>query len=413
VTACDAEVLAVGSELLTPTKIDTNSLWLTEQLNSLGVEVVGKSVVGDHRERLANAVRGAMERARIVLITGGLGPTEDDVTRDAVAAALGRGQTLRDDLLEQIAARFRTIKRPMAEINKRQAFLIDGAEPLPNDRGTAPGQWVEHDAGVIVLLPGPPREMKALFELQCLPRLLRMLPAMAIRTRCFRIACMGESDVDQIVAPVYTRYSNPVTTILAGAGDIQLHLRARAETAEEAEALLCEPCARIEELLGASIYSSAGEPLEQVIGSRLLASGRTVAVAESLTGGDVGRRLTSVPGASRYFAGGVIAYTDGAKRDLLGVDAALLDEHSAVSEPVAAAMAAGVRNRLGSDFGVALTGYAGPNGGDERTPVGTVWIVIAGPERTTARRVTFAGDRDRIRTLAGVWALDLLRREIS
>jgi nicotinamide-nucleotide amidase len=410
VTGEDAEILAVGSELLTPTKIDTNSLWLTEQLNTLGVEVVGKSIVGDDRVRLTDAVRGAIGRARIVIVTGGLGPTEDDVTRDAVAAALGRQQSFREDLCEAIAARFRLFRRPMAEINKRQAWLIDGAESLPNDRGTAPGQWIEHERGFIALLPGPPRELKAMFEQQIFPRLQSVLPSMAIRTRFYRVACMGESDVDQKIAPVYTKYLNPLTTILAGIADIQLHLRARAATAEEAEVLLEQVGPEIEALLGTSIYSNCGDPLEKVVGSMLAARGKTVAFAESLTGGGFSGRFTSVPGASEYFAGGVVVYTTAAKQELLGIPGTLLEKYSPVSEPVAAALAENVRARLRADYGVSLTGYAGPEGGDELNAIGTVFIGIAGPAGTSVRRLHFAGDRDRIRTLAGVWALDLLRR---
>jgi nicotinamide-nucleotide amidase len=412
VTAHNAEIFAVGSELLTPTKIDTNSLWLTDQLNALGLEVTAKSIVGDDRARLTEAIRAAISRAQIVLITGGLGPTEDDVTRDAVAGALGRTQNFREDVCEQIADRFRRLRRPMAEINKRQAWVIDGAEVLPNDRGTAPGQWLAHDDGIIALLPGPPREMKAMFDQHCLDRFKKLLPPMVIRTKFYRVSCMGESDVDQMVAPVYTQYTNPVTTILAGIGDIQLHLRARASTAEEAEALLEKPGTAIEALLGDSICSTCGEPLEKVVGSMLLNAGKRVAFAESLTGGGLAGRFTSVPGASRYFAGAAIVYTDEAKRELLGVPSDLLAEHSAVSEPVASALAERVRSRLKTDYGVSLTGYAGPEGGDERNPVGTVFIGIAGPDQTKVRRMFFAGDRDRIRALATVWALDLLRRAL-
>lgn len=411
-TSCDAEIFAVGSELLTPSKIDTNSLWLTDQLNTLGVEVIGKSVVGDDRELLAGAIQGALARARILVITGGLGPTEDDVTRDAVAAALGRKLVFRDDVLEAIAARFRWIKRPMAEINKRQAWIVEGAEVLPNDRGTAPGQWIAHERGVIALVPGPPKEMKAMFDLQCASRLRALLPPMVIATRFYRISCMGESDVDQMVAPVYTHYRNPTTTILAGAADIHLHLRARAATLTEAEALLQEPGLQIEALLGESLYARCGESLEEVVGSLLLQSGRTVGFAESLTGGGLGARFTSVPGSSRYFVGGFIVYTDEAKRDLLNVPTAMLDEHTAVSEPVAAALAEGVREKLRCDYGISLTGYAGPDGGDQINPVGTVFIGLAKPGGTTVKRLYFAGDRDRVRTLAGVWALDGLRRAL-
>jgi nicotinamide-nucleotide amidase len=334
------------------------------------------------------------------------------VTRDAVAAALGCGSGFREDVCETIAARFRTLRRPMAEINRRQAWVIDGAEVMPNDRGTAPGQWIEHENRVIALLPGPPGEMKAMFGLQCMPRLQKMLPPAVIGTRFYRIACMGESDVDQMIAPVYTRYLNPATTILAGLADIHVFLRARASTAEEAEDLLCQPCSQIEALLGDHVYSTCGEPLERVVGQMLANVGKTVAFAESLTGGALAGRFTAVPGASGYFSGGVVAYTNEMKQELLGVPGDLLNQHSAVSEPVAAAMAEGVRKRLRADYGVSTTGYAGPDGGDNRNPVGTVFIGIASPAGTQARRLYFAGDRDRVRGLTGVWALDMLRRAL-
>ncbi len=231
----DAEIIAVGSELLTPQRVDTNSLYITEQLNALGIEVRRKLIVGDDRELLTAAVRDAVAKVGIIVLTGGLGPTEDDLTRDAVAAALNRTLIFSQDLCDRLEERFRRANRKMADNNLRQAYLVEGAEPLPNPRGTAPGQWIEMNGRVIMLLPGPPGELKPLFANECLPRLERRLPAQAIRTRCFRVACMGESDLDHLISPVYSKYANPVTTILAGAGDIQVFLRARCATAEEAE----------------------------------------------------------------------------------------------------------------------------------------------------------------------------------
>lgn len=409
----NAEVIAVGSELLTASKIDTNSLWLTDQLNSLGVEVVRKSVVGDDRALLSDAVGGSVRRVDIVIVTGGLGPTEDDVTRDAVADALGRGQVFSQDVCNTIAARFARMNRPMVEINKRQAFLIEGAEMLPNDRGTAPGQWIETDGRVVLLLPGPPRELKGMFEEQCLPRLTALLPPAVIRTRFYRVSCMPESDLDQLIAPVYTRYTNPATTILAAAGDLQIHLRARCSCTEEADALLNEVCPRIEELVGDRIYTSTGEPLEVVVGRLLRARGATVAVAESATGGMLAERLSSIPGSSEYFLGGFVTYTNDVKSALLGIDAQLLETETAVSEPVAKAMAEGARTRLGATYAVSVTGFAGPDGGDERNPVGTIYIGIAGPDDARVYRLAFAGDRARNRQMSVVWALDLLRRTLQ
>ncbi len=409
----NAEIIAVGSELLTPQRVDTNSLFLTDQLNALGVEVVAKTIVGDDRDRLAGAVRAAIARSDILVLTGGLGPTEDDVTRDAVARALGRDLVFRQDICGRIEERFRHGNRVMAEINKRQAFVIEGAEALPNANGTAPGQWIGQDGRVVVLLPGPPGEMKPMFAESCLPRLERLLPKQVIRTRVYRIALVPESEVDQWISPVYTRYKNPVTTILAAVGDIQVHLRARCATAGEAEALLAEAGPQIEDILGDRIYSANGAPLEVVIGERLRERGETVSVAESCTGGLVGERITSVPGASDYFAGGFLVYNDRMKMQLLGVSESLLNEHAAVSEPVAEAMALAVREHTGSTYAISITGIAGPAGGTQATPVGTIIAGLAGPDGCPTHRMLFSGGRDRVRTLASQFALDLLRRRLG
>jgi len=408
----DAEIIAVGSELLTPQRVDTDSLYLTGKLNYLGVEVVRKSIVGDDRKRLANVILSALESAQIVILTGGLGPTEDDVTRDSVALALGRGQTFRPEIGDWLEQRFARMGRKMAEINKRQAFVIDDAVALPNPNGTAPGQWIEHHGRILMLLPGPPRELEPMFEKECMPRLEAKLPKQAIRARFYRVAGMGESDVDALISPVYTQYSNPVTTILAGPSDIQVHLRARAQTEAEAEALLEEIGPRIEELLGDRLYSKDGAPMESVVGGLLRQQHATLAVAESCTGGMLGERITSVAGSSDYFGGGFLTYTDRLKTDLLGVDAALLKEHSAVSELVAIAMALGARSRTGSTYALAVTGIAGPDGGSATTPRGTVFIGFAGPHGAEAKRFRFHGDRERVREFAVQNALELLRRRI-
>ncbi len=409
----NAEIIAVGSELLTPQRIDTNSLFLTDQLNGLGVEVVAKLIVGDDRARLADAVRAALARSEIVVLTGGLGPTEDDVTRDAVASALDRTQDFRQEICDWIEERFRRGKRKMAEINRRQAFVIAGAEVLPNPNGTAPGQWIEQTGRVVMLLPGPPNEMKPMFLDHCRPRLEMMLPPQVIRTRVYRIALMPESEVDQRIAPVYTRYSNPVTTILAAPGDIQVHLRARSAESVEAERLLEEVGGQIEAILGERIYSRNGDPLEAALGGLLRERNETVSVAESCTGGLVGERLTAIPGSSDYFVGGFLTYCDRTKRELLGVSQVLLDDHTAVSEPVAEAMAAGARERTGATWALAVTGVAGPDGGTETNPVGTVIVGLAGPGICRSHRLRWNGDRERVRMLASQLALDVLRRALA
>jgi nicotinamide-nucleotide amidase len=408
----NAEIIAVGSELLTPQRIDTNSLYLTDQLNGLGVEVATKCVVGDDRERLAGAVRLAASRSEIVILCGGLGPTEDDVTRDAVALALDRKLVYHPEIAAEIEQRFARARRRMAEINKRQAFIVEGADILPNDRGTAPGQWIDEGAVSVVLLPGPPHELKAMFERQCLPRLRSKAPRQAICTLCFRVAGLPESDLDQLIAPVYTRYTNPATTILAAAGDIQVHLRARGQMEQEAAALAAEVGAQIEMLLGDRIYSRQGEPMEVVIGAMLRQSQATVAVAESMTGGMLAERITSVPGSSDYFVGGFLTYTDAMKRELLGVSEDALAAHGAVSREVAEAMAHGARSRTGATYAISVTGAAGPDGVGEGIPVGTTFIGVAHPSGCDVTQRQFLGDRQRIRGFATQHALDLLRRKM-
>ncbi|MBZ5605399.1 MAG: competence/damage-inducible protein A [Acidobacteriia bacterium] len=407
----DAEIIAVGSELLTHDKLDTNSLFVTEQLNTLGVEVRRKLVVGDDRVRLEAAIRHALGHADIVVLTGGLGPTEDDLTRDATAAALGRKLIFSEEICEWIAERFRKFNRTMAEINKRQAYLVEGAEPLPNPRGTAPGQWIVSGDRVIVMLPGPPGELKPLVVNEMIPRLQKMLPPLAIRTRFYRVAGMGESDLDALIAPVYTKVENPATTILAGMGDIQIHLRARAATAEEAERLLEQVAPQIEELLGDRLYSRNGDTLETVVGKMLRERGATLSVAESCTGGMIGERITNVAGSSDYFVGGFLTYSDEMKVRLLGVDPALIAERTAVSAEVARAMAEGARARTCSTYALSITGEAGPESATG-IPAGTLFLGFASEAGSEARKINVPGDRNRVRMLGAQSALDFARKQI-
>jgi nicotinamide-nucleotide amidase len=404
----NATIIAVGSEMLTPEKTDTNSLYLTDQLNTIGIEVVEKYVVGDDRVRLANLLVHAFSHSELIILTGGLGPTEDDITRDSAAIALGRSQTLSQEVCDAIEARFKRLDRHMAEVNRRQANVIDGAEVLPNDRGTAPGQWLQVDGRVIVLLPGPPKEMKAMFDTQVLSRLQALMPPMVIRTRFYRVAGMGESDLDQLIAPVYTRYPNPVTTILAALSDIQIHLRCRCSTVDEAESLLAEVGGQIEPLLGDRLYTSSGEPLEACVGGMLARRGETLAVAESCTGGLLAERITKVPGSSAYFTGGFVSYASTAKHTLLGV----AEGAHPVSEETAKVMAEGARDRLATTWAISITGEAGPESATD-APVGTVFIGIAGPDGTRVNRFQFFGDRSRVRMLATQNALDLLRGRLT
>jgi nicotinamide-nucleotide amidase len=408
-----AEILAIGSELLTPQRLDTNSLYVTEHLNLLGVEVAAKHIIGDDRQRLTDMIRTCVLRTDIVILIGGLGPTEDDVTRDAAAAALGRRLVLSLEQESILINRFRQINRPMAQNNLRQAYLIEGAEAMPNPFGTAPGQFLSTARGALALLPGPPRELKPMVAKELVPRLRPVLPPQVIKVRSFRVTGIGESDLDTLIAPVYTKYTNPTTTVLSSPGDLFVHLRAQASTEHEADALLREVGNPIAKLLGDKVYSTnPDEPLEAVVGCLLRKRHARVATAESCTGGLLAGRLTEVGGSSDYFVAGYVTYTVQQKQEILGVPKELLDKHSAVSEPVAAAMAEGARRRSGATHALSTTGYAGPSGGTTFDPVGTVYIGIAGPDSTRVVRVRHGGERSRIRTLATQTALDLLRKTL-
>jgi nicotinamide-nucleotide amidase len=410
----NAEIIAVGSEMLTHKRVDTNSLFITEQLNNLGVEVTAKHVIGDDLERLAGTIRRALGSAQFLVISGGLGPTEDDLTRDAVAMALERRQVFNNEINDGIEQRFRAMNRQMPEINRRQAMVIEGAHVLSNDRGTAPGQWIEEGGSVVMILPGPPHELKSMFTRQCLPRLERILPPLAIRTLELRIAGMSESELDQAIAPVYKRYENPVTTVLAHNGDMQVHLRARCSTEAEATALLTEVGGQIDAVLGNRIYSRNGDPLEAVVGRKLAILHATLAVAESATGGGLAERISSVPGSSVYFLGGFVAYAKQTKIELLGVPAETLEKFGTVSAETAEAMAIGARRRTGATWAISITGNAGPTTDGEQAPVGMVHVGISGPQETvTYHRHWPTSDRIRVRAFATQMALDLLNRKLS
>ena len=407
-----AEIIAIGSELLAPDRTDTNSLWLTEKLNSIGIEVRLKTIVGDDDARLEEAIRDAIKRSRVVITTGGLGPTEDDITRKVAARALGRRLLLDDALLEQIRERFRAFGRTMPERNSRQAMVIDGAEVLPNPNGSAPGLYIEHEGTAVSLLPGPPREMRPMFEDHVLPKLSGRAGGIRVRRRLLRVAGFGESALDEKIAPIYTQYENPQTTILFNKTEIEIHLTAHAKTEPEAEKLLDELSARLEERLGHAIFAFNGETMEQVVALKLTVGNYTLGVAESCTGGLVAQRLTEIPGSSKYFVEGVVAYSNDAKVRTLGVDPELLKEYGAVSAEVAEAMAQGIRKRAGSDFGLSITGIAGPDGGSEEKPVGLVYIALSDEAHTEHRRLMIPGDRHLIRWRSSQFVLDLLRRRL-
>ena len=406
----------MGSELLTPYRMDTNSLYLTEQLNQLGVEVIFKSVVGDNLRQLVAAAQHGLFRSDILIFSGGLGPTEDDLTREAVAEALG--VTLRRDpeILARLEQRFADRGWKMSPNNAKQADVLDGATVLPNPNGTAPGQWIsgqfdgrEH---IIVLLPGPPFELKGLFESEVRERLRAKVPPTHLFTRTLKVAMLGESAVDARVAPIYKRYPDVDTTILAGAGEIELHFRTRGTTLDAAQARADEVAELVEDELDDAVYSRNGESLEQIVSYWLQMRNATVAVAESCTGGLLAERITSISGSSRYFLGGAVVYSNQLKTEFAGVPEEMIHRHGAVSREVAAALAEGIRYRCESTFGVGITGVAGPSGGTSDKPVGLVFHAVASDTGTEIVQRTFPGDRKRIRRFASTMALDMLRKKL-
>ncbi|MGZ8848522.1 MAG: competence/damage-inducible protein A [Pyrinomonadaceae bacterium] len=407
-----AEIIAIGSELLAPDRTDTNSLWLTEKLNSIGIEVKLKTIVGDDDARLEEAIRDACRRSKVVITTGGLGPTEDDVTRKVAARALGRRLLLDETILAELREKFRSFGQVMPERNSRQAMVIEKSEVLPNPNGSAPGLFIEDNGVAIVLLPGPPREMKPMFENHVQPRLAGRAGNVKVVRRMLRVAGLGESAVDEKIAPIYTQYENPQTTILFNQSEIEIHLTARGRTEAEADALLDRLSEQLEERLGNAVFSFAGEKMEEVVGLKLTVGGYTLSVAESCTGGLIAQRLTEVPGSSKYFIEGAVTYSNNAKTRTLGVKALLLRKHGAVSAEVAEVMAEGIRKRARTDFGLAVTGIAGPGGGSEEKPVGLVYISLADDVQTKHRRLQIPGDRNLIRWRASQGALDLLRRRL-
>ena len=411
----DAAIIAVGSELLTPDKTDTNSLFITQVLNDLGIAVTCKAIIGDHRGELTSYLAHALQRHRVVVMTGGLGPTDDDLTREVVAGHLGLAMHEDPVIIEAIERRFASRGWKMPAVNRRQALVPRGAVVLDNPNGTAPGLWLEHEGAVIALLPGPPREMKPMMAGEVRTRLAALAGETRLFRRLVRVSGKGESAVEEVVQPIYSRWLSqqpPIdTTILAGLGQVELHLVLQSVDAASAAAALDAAVDELAHALGRDVVSTNGASLEAAVGELLRTRGWRVALAESCTGGLATSRLTDVPGSSDYVERSIVAYSNQAKIDLLGVSAALIREHGAVSEPVAAAMAEGIRDRAGVQVGVGITGIAGPGGGSAEKPVGTVCIAVAGAA-THVRTFRFPGGRDMVKAMSANWAIDLLRRSL-
>jgi len=409
-----AEIIAVGSELLTPFRHDTNSLFLTQQLNELGVVVAFKSIVGDNFDHVVSAARAATVRSDIIIFTGGLGPTEDDLTRECVAAALEVELKRDHDIVTAMYKRFAERRIPMPPNNAKQADVIDGAAVLPNLRGTAPGQYIETDVAgkkrIIILLPGPPHELEALWKHECEPRLEQKLPPAAIAAKVLKAAMLPESAADARTAPIYKKYPNVETTVLAGQGQVEFHLVAKAATIGEAQAAVDKLAGELEDELDDAIFSSCGESLEEIVGYYLQMRNLKLAVAESCTGGMVAERITSVPGSSRFFLGGAVVYSNDLKTLFADVPPPLIEAHGAVSKEVALVLAENIRALCNADIGLGITGIAGPAGGTQEKPVGLVYVAISDGTRNEVVQQRFPGDRERIRRWASQQALDLVRR---
>lgn len=416
-----AEVIAVGSEMLTPTHVDTNSLFITERLNEIGIDIQGKAIAGDDRDVLKAIVSDALERTDLLILTGGLGPTDDDLTRDVVADLIGRPLEYHAYIFEAIEQRFAARGLRTPEINRRQAMVPKGAAVLPNKNGTAPGLWIEHERKLIVLLPGPPRELKPMFEAVIQERLLGHVGASRLFRRLLRITGQSESYVEERMQPLYAGWlcapTKITTTILASLGQIELHLTAMASSADEGHRALDEAVRQVRATLGRDLFSTNGETMQQIVGDLLRSRNLKISAAESCTGGLVMTRLTEVPGSSDYVDRGVVSYSNKAKIDLLGVPASLIATHGAVSEPVAEAMATGMVRLASTDVAVGVTGVAGPTGGTPEKPVGMVAIAAAWSRRgtidTRMRTFNFVGGREMVRFQASQAALDMVRRWLT
>jgi nicotinamide-nucleotide amidase len=407
-----AEIIAIGSELLTPQRSDTNSLWLTQKLNDIGIEVMLKTVVGDDEARLEEAIRDAVKRSDIVITTGGLGPTEDDITRQASAKAIGKGLEYHVALEIELLERFGRWGREMPEINKRQAYVIEGAEILPNPNGSASGMYIEIGNARIAIFPGPPREMRPMFENFVFDRLKAVAGDVVVSRRVLKVSGMGESAVDEAIAPIYVTYPAVQTSILFSKSEVEVHLSAKSKNASEANVTLAELIEKIVGKLGVAVFSVQGETMEEVVGKLLVASGKSLSVAESCTGGLIGTRLTDVPGSSAYFLEGVTAYSNEAKMRTLGVPEATLSEFGAVSAEAASAMATGMRERAKTDYAISVTGIAGPDGGTVEKPVGTVFLGYSDATGSKTLKLVLPGDRELIRWRSSQAALDYLRRQL-
>jgi nicotinamide-nucleotide amidase len=407
------EIMAIGSELLTPYFQDTNSLFLTERLNDLGMEVSYKTIVGDDWDDLVLSIKQAFSRTDIIIAMGGLGPTQDDRTREAFATALERKLIFNKELLQKIEERFKRCGLSMPAVNKKQSYVIDGAEILENRNGTAPGLWLDTGSNKIILLPGPPHELKPMFDESVCPHLQEFKTDYTAR-KVLKITGLTESKIETLILDLYPDDPYLRLTILSYPGQIEIHLSSHSrKSQEQADQRVQKLEINILERLQENVFSASGEELEEVVGNLLRLNKRTLAVAESCTGGLLGHRLTNVPGSSDYFLQGVVAYSNEAKINALGVSPALIEKYGAVSSQVAEAMAQGIREKALSNLGLAVTGIAGPTGGTPEKPVGLVYIALAWDKGSELKKNLFMGNRDKIKYQSSQKALDMVRRHLA
>jgi nicotinamide-nucleotide amidase len=408
----NAWIVAVGSEMLTPFRVDTNSLTITERLNAIGCDVVLKVVVGDSVDELVRILSLADGIVDLVVCTGGLGPTEDDITREAIARVLNVPLDVDEAILERIRERFARRGLSMPDINRRQAMVPRGATVLENTKGTAPGLWIDRESARIAALPGPPHEMSPMLDALIQDRLKPQSGGRGLFRRVLKISGRTESEVDARVQPIYgpwTKHAVPIsTTILAVSGQIELHLTASGSR-DDAERALDGAVRQLQDALASAVYSVDGRTMAAVVGDLLRAARWRIALAESCTGGLLASLLTDVPGSSDYVDRGAICYSNRAKAEWLGVPASLITTHGAVSEPVAQAMAEGARAQANANVGIGITGIAGPDGGTPDKPVGTVAIAVVTDREARVRTFQFLGDRALVKFQSAQAAMNMLR----
>ena len=407
-----AGIVSIGNEILTGQTVDTNAAYLSEKLFSIGIPVVGSYTVGDDTERIVRTLRSASDDADLVLTTGGLGPTDDDLTRQGFAEFLGSELQLQDELLRKIQNFFAGRDLQMSEKNKVQAYIPAGTKALSNNLGTAPGIMAEVGDKLFVAMPGVPSEMKAMFEKSVLPKLKRVADRQIIAVRKLRCFGTGESNIAEILGPVMERGRNPLINCTAACGIITLHIIATANDKAEARQMAEKNKKMLRARLGDLVYGTGEQTLAEVVGQKLVQQKKTIAVAESCTGGTLAKLLTDIPGASEYFTHGWVTYSNRAKIGELGVPADLIEKYGAVSEQIACAMAGGARKKAGTDFAIGITGIAGPTGATEHKPIGLVYISIESGSGCENKRFIFADDRDSIRFRAAQTALNIMRLKL-